>query len=84
MKFVKVLLVLFLIMGSLGAEEKKRKARILYKDSKRIDFEALLIEGELKRPEMLVTTGTIQGFGIMKSRDNFLDAMANDLGEKIK
>lgn len=70
----------------LAGEEAAKTAKIRYKESGRIDFESLLIEGERKKPEMSVVTGNIgeKDNGLMVFRMNFEDMMANDFGEVIE
>jgi len=67
-------------------EEVKKIQKIKYKESGRIDFESLLIEGERKKPEMSVVTGNIgeKDNGLMVFRTNFQDMMANDFGEVVE
>ncbi len=66
--------------------ESAKAAKIKYKDSGRIDFESLLIEGERKKPELSVVTGNIgeKDNGLMVIRKDFDDMMANDFGEVIE
>ncbi len=70
-----------LIPSAFAAEEKKH-----YKAGKDIDFEALIIQGQLKRPELSVVTGdAAQGTdGLLRMRENFIDQMALDQGEDVQ
>jgi len=60
--------------------------KVKYKDSSRIDFESLLIEGERKKPEMSVVTGNLgeKDRGLMVYRTDFIDMISNDFGEVIE
>ena len=83
-----VILITMIVLGNLAeAEEKtKRKGKVKFKASKRIDFESLLIEGERKKPEMAVVTGNLgeMDSGLLKFREDFHDVLADDLGESIE
>ena len=59
-------------------------AKVHYKSGKDVNFEELLIQGQLKRPEVSVVTGNIrQGAdGLLRLRENFLDRVAQDAGEE--
>lgn len=65
--------------------EKSKSVKVKYKESGRIDFESLLIEGERKKPELSVVTGNVgeKDSGLMVFRLDFIDTMANDFGEVI-
>lgn len=65
---------------------ERGQAKVKYRKGKDIDFEELLIQGQLKRPEITVVTGNAaQGTdGLLRLRENFLDQMAMDLGEEVK
>lgn len=56
---------------------------IKYKSGKDVGFEELLIQGQLKRPEIAVVTGNAaQGAdGLLRLREHFLDRVAIDQGE---
>ncbi len=62
-----------------------KKSSVRYKSGKEINFEELLIRGQLKRAEISVVTGDqSQGTdGILRLRENFLDHAAVDFGEEI-
>lgn len=68
------------------SEAESKNVKIKYKESGRIDFESLLIEGERKKPEMSVVTGNIgeKDNGLMIFREDFKDMMANDFGEVVE
>lgn len=67
-------------------EEAAKPANVKYKESGRIDFESLLIEGERKKPELSIVTGNIgeKDNGLMVIRKDFDDMIANDFGEVIE
>lgn len=69
-----------------AVQETTKTTKIKYKESGRIDFESLLIEGERKKPELSVVTGNIgeKDNGLMVIRKDFGDMMANDFGEVIE
>lgn len=66
-------------------EEKTKTVKVKYKESGRIDFESLLIEGERKKPELSVVTGNVgeKDSGLMVFRLDFIDTMSNDFGEVV-
>lgn len=68
------------------SDAETKSVKVKYKESGRIDFESLLIEGERKKPEMSVVTGNIgeKDNGLMVFRKDFEDTMANDFGEIIE
>ena len=57
---------------------------IHYKSGKAVNFEELLIQGQLKRPEVSVVTGNVQegADGLLRLRQNFLDRVSADAGEE--
>lgn len=91
---MKHMMILFAFLISLGAHasnepqegEVVKNVKIKYKESGRIDFESLLIEGERKKPELSVVTGNLgeKDNGLMIMRTDFKDMMANDFGEVIE
>jgi hypothetical protein len=58
--------------------------KVSYKGGKDVNFEELLIQGQLKRPEVTVVTGNAaQGTdGMLRLRENFIDRLAEDAGEE--
>ncbi len=60
------------------------KAEVKYSAGKDVNFEELLIQGQLKRPEISVVTGNVkQGAdGLLQLRENFLDRVTSDSGEE--
>lgn len=65
---------------------ENKNVKVKYKESSRIDFESLLIEGERKKPELSVVTGNIgeKDNGLLIMRADFKDMMANDFGEVVE
>jgi hypothetical protein len=65
-------------------QAKADSGKIHYKAGKDVNFEELLIQGQLKRPEVSVVTGNVrQGAdGLLRLRENFLDRVAQDSGEE--
>ena len=68
-----------------AAAPQAASGKIHYKSGKDVNFEDLLIQGQLKRPEVSVVTGNVhQGAdGLLRLRENFLDRVASDAGEEI-
>ena len=64
----------------------KPDAHVKYKAGKEVDFEELLIQGRLKRPEITVVTGDAGDGtdGLLKLRENFVDRMSVDMAEEVK
>lgn len=56
---------------------------VKYKKGKDVDFEELLIQGQVRRAEISVVTGDTNsnGDGLLCLRENFLDRMTADAGE---
>jgi hypothetical protein len=61
-------------------------SKVHYKSEKDLSFDELLIQGQLRRPEITVVTGNAeQGTnGLLRLRENFLDRIANDIGEDVQ
>ena len=85
MKHIMIFLIL-VISPLVLADENREGVKIKYKESSRIDFESLLIEGERKKPELSVVTGNTgeKDSGLMVFRKDFTDMMANDFGEVVE
>jgi hypothetical protein len=66
-------------------EAKTNEAKIKYKSGKDLNFDELLIQGDLKRPELSVVTGNVQpgSDGLLRLRDSFMDRITIDLGEEL-
>lgn len=91
MKHMMILVsVLLSTLAFSATEEEVKEAvktnKVKYKESGRIDFESLLIEGERKKPELSVVTGNVgeKDNGLMVIRKDFKDMMANDFGEIVE
>ena len=56
------------------------------KDLKNIQFESLLIQGQVQRPDISIVTGDGGNDldGLLRLRENFVDLMAMDAGEEIQ
>ncbi len=64
---------------------KAPAAKVKYKSSGAVNFEELLIQGELKRPEVSIITGNVQQGtdGLLRLRENFTDRITMDAGEEL-
>lgn len=71
--------------GETPMSEATPQQNVKYKKGKDVDFEQLLIQGQLKRPEISVVTGNeSKGTdGLLRLRDNFQDLTQNDIGEEL-
>ena len=60
-------------------------SKVKYRGGKEINFEKLLIEGQLKRKQITVVTGNAADGtdGLLRLRENFLDRVAMDAGEEV-
>lgn len=86
----KMMLFILLTPAVVSAEGETKKpteekARVRYRSSQDVSFDKLLIEGDMKRPELHIITGeTQQGTdGLLRLRDNFTDHLSMDLGENV-
>ncbi len=93
MKQMKLMILFFaLTMSGQGFAEEQAaapaatdaNAKIHYRAGKDVNFEELLIQGQLKRPEVSVVTGNVHegDDGLLRLRENFLDRVATDSGEE--
>lgn len=86
-----VFLVILFFSGRLWAAVDSEPANevnpptVRYKAGKDLNFEQLIIEGQLKRPEMSVVTGDSDenSNGLLRLRENFVDRMAEAAGSEI-
>lgn len=81
-----VLLGLLTAVGFADEAQKDADGKgVRYKKGKDINFEELVIQGQLKRPEITVVTGNVgEGDdGLLRLRENFMDRIAEDVGEEI-
>jgi hypothetical protein len=90
MTFIRVLLITLCLVtvAALGVDEapstvEPSTGKVKYKGGKDVNFEELLIQGQLQRPEITVVTGNSQEGtdGLLRLRDDFLDRVASDFGE---
>jgi hypothetical protein len=60
--------------------------KVKYSKGKDVNFEELLIQGQLQRAEISVVTGDSDNGtdGLLRLRENFLDRVAVDAGEEIQ
>ncbi len=86
MKTRSLIMMIFVAGLTLNAfaEEAAPPAKVHYSAGKDVNFEELLIQGQLKRPEVSVVTGNVkQGAdGLLRLRENFLDRVTSDSGEE--
>lgn len=75
--FITTLLVAMPVMAAEGT--------VKYKEAKDLDFDQLIIEGQMRLPELSVVTGDDeQGTnGLLKLREDFVDKMTADASEQI-
>lgn len=88
LKWLLGIFVFIAVSPVFGAQSEPASAdapKIRYRKSKEINFEKLLIEGELKRKQISVVTGNAPDGtdGLLRLRENFLDRVAIDSGEEI-
>jgi hypothetical protein len=81
------LLILALVAGPptwAAPENQAEEPVVKYKAGKELNFEQLVIEGQLKRPELSVVTGDSDenGNGLLRLRENFVDRMAEAAGQE--
>ncbi len=83
--FVSMMLMPLTLWASGEAPEPASKA-VKYKGAKDLNFDELLIEGALKRPELSVVTGDSDQdqTGLLRLRENFIDRMTVDASEEIQ
>lgn len=81
-------LILLMATASLGATDAPtdKDAKIKYTRGKDINFEELLIQGDVQRPEQSVVTGdeSISADGLLRLREDFKDKIADDFGESMQ
>jgi hypothetical protein len=78
--------VLWMLVGmsSAHAEDAVSNQKVKYTEGKDVNFEELLIQGQLKRPDVSVVTGNVKegADGLLRLRENFLDRVTSDAGEE--
>ena len=84
MKTIMMITVLILGMNVHANETAPTTGKVRYSAGKDVNFEELLIQGQLKRPEISVVTGNVQqgADGLLRLRENFLDRVTADAGEE--
>ena len=86
MKFYLIVMALAFGSSAFAATDKDAavEANVKYKAGKELNFEQLVIEGQLKRPELSVVTGDgdENGNGLLRLRENFVDRMAEAAGQE--
>ena len=86
MKLLRALMASLMLSGiaAAGNDLEPKAPNVKYKSGKDIDFEELLIQGQLKRPELSVVTGdsASSGDGLVRLRENFVDKMTAAAGEE--
>jgi hypothetical protein len=77
---MKYLLLSFVLIAPASAQDD------VAKDVRNIQFESLLIQGQVQRPDVSVITGNGEGEtdGLLQLREDFSDLMAADMGEVIQ
>jgi hypothetical protein len=72
--------------GPVPAVEAATSPKIRYKSGQDVNFDELLIQGELKRPEVSIVTGNVQQGtdGLLRLRENFTDRISMDAGEELQ
>jgi hypothetical protein len=87
MNVTRLLLILLLSVSVFATTETSEtsSSKVKYKKGKDVNFEELLIQGLLKRPEVSVVTGDSPDGtdGLLRLRENFLDRVAVDVGEDV-
>lgn len=58
---------------------------VKFKAGRDLNFEQLVIEGQLKRPELSLDTDDSEqnGNGLLRLRENFIDRMAENAGQDM-
>lgn len=91
----RLILTLFVLFGMIplvtahAVEETPAAPKaptVKYTTGKDVDFEKLLIQGEIKQPEVSIVTGNIQQGtdGLLRLRENFTDRISMDGGEELQ
>jgi len=91
MKLSLILVLFSLSMTAFAAPDASEAtanpdAKIKYKAGKELNFEQLVIEGALKRPEMAIVTGDSDenGNGLLRLRENFQDRLTESAGKEVQ
>jgi len=89
---ILVLLAFMVGSGAAFAEEtpsaaqQAQSGKVIYKKGKDVNLDELLIQGQLKRPDITVVTGNAgqEGDGLLKLRENYIDRLSIDFGEEMQ
>lgn len=89
MKTVLVLLAFIMGTSVVFANETPPPAesgKVIYKKGKDVNLDEMLIQGQLKRPDITVVTGNAgqDGDGLLKLRENYIDRLSIDFGEEMQ
>ena len=79
-----IVVLLMAVTGCSALAEEAANAKVKYSAGKDVNFEELLIQGQLKRPDISVVTGNVKegADGLLRLRENFLDRVTSDAGEE--
>lgn len=67
-----------------ATEADGTNTKVRYKQGQDVNFEKLLIQGQLQKPSVTVVTGSVQqgGDGLLRIRKEFMDRISGDYGEE--
>ncbi len=88
-----IMMQFILVVGALGvssalaneAPKAEPAPQVKYKEAKDLSFEEMLIQGQIRRPEISVVTGNSEqgADGLLRLRENFTDRIQMDAGEEL-
>jgi hypothetical protein len=86
MKFFLALVFSLSVVAFAAEAPPDNAGKVRYKKAKDVNFEELLIQGQMRRAEISVVTGDAGDGtdGLLRLRENFLDRVASDAGEEIR
>lgn len=66
-----------------AAPRAQEEGRVRYGRARDLDFESLLVEGQVRKPDISVVIGDPGGGdeGLLRLREDFIDQIAMDAGE---
>jgi len=72
-------------LNSAMPQSPEVKQQVKYQAAKDVNFEEMLIQGQIRRPEISVVTGNTQqgADGLLRLRENFTDRIQMDAGEEL-
>jgi hypothetical protein len=85
-RLLLISLMVFVFQGfAAEAPSTLTPPKVKYSKGKDVNFEELLIQGQLQRAEISVVTGDVSDGtdGLLRLRENFLDRVAVDAGEEV-